>query len=169
MHELIPALDTALPWEPVAWNMSDTHATMTHSSTKVVTLHMSINLPTLASDTESSVGQIGSRGINTKDGFMWISEKPDASALLEAWASDIGRLSSTEVPFTIVKGFKRSVEIRTPYLPEVRDLLHRSSFWSTSHVLARSLLYDTGPWKDTNRDSVIEQAYETSGLPPQAC
>ena len=137
--------------------MSDTHATMTHSSTKVDTLRMVINLPTLASDTESSIGQIGSRGINTKDGFMWISEKPDASVLLEAWASDIGRLTSTEAPFTIDEGFRRSVEIRTPYLPEVRDLLHRSSFWSTSHVLGRSLLYDTGPWKDTNRDSVIEQ------------
>ena len=94
---------------------------------------------------------------------------PDSSALLEAWASDIGRLSSTEVPFTIVEGFKRLIEIRTPYLPEVWDLLHSISFWSTSHVLARSLLYDEGPWKDTNRDSVIEQAYETSGLPHQAC
>jgi hypothetical protein len=141
---------------------------MTYSSTKVATLRMVINLPPSASDTESSVGQIGSRGINTKDGFMWISEKPDASVLLEVWDSDIGRLSSAEVPFTIVEGFKWSVEIRTPYLPEVRDLLHRSSFWSTSHVLARSLLYDEGPWKDTNRDSVIEQVYETSGLPPQA-
>jgi hypothetical protein len=64
---------------------------------------------------------------------MWISQKPHASILLESWSSDIGRLSGTEVPFTIVEGFKRSVEIRTPYLPEVRDPLHRSSFWSTSH------------------------------------
>jgi hypothetical protein len=47
---------------------------MTHSSTKVATLHMSINLPNPASDTVSGVGKIGSRGINTKDGFMWISE-----------------------------------------------------------------------------------------------
>ena len=92
---------------------------------------------------------------------MWISEKPDVSALLEEWVSDIGRLSSTESPFTIAEGFKRSIEIRTPYLPEVWDLLHSSSFWSTSHVLVRSLLYDEGPWKDTNRDSVIEQVYET--------
>ena len=140
VQELIPALDTELPWEPGPWNESDTHATMTHSTTKVATLHMVINPPTLDSDTESSVGQIGSRGIITKDGFMWISEQADASALLEAWDSDIGRLSSTEVPFTIVEGFKRSIEIRTPYLPEVRDLLHNSSFWSTSPVLTRNLL-----------------------------
>jgi hypothetical protein len=39
---------------------------------------------------------------------MWISEKPDASALLEAWASDIRRLTSTEAPFTIDGSFKRS-------------------------------------------------------------
>ena len=38
VQELIPALDTALPWEPGTWNKSDTHVTMTHSTTKVVTL-----------------------------------------------------------------------------------------------------------------------------------
>ena len=70
VQEFIPALDTAFPWEPGAGNMSDTYATMTHSLTKVAILRMAINLPTLASDTESSVGQIGSRGINTKNGFM---------------------------------------------------------------------------------------------------
>ncbi len=169
VQELIPALDTGFQWEPGAWDVSDTHSTMTHSSTKVATLHMVIHLPNSVSDTVSGVGKIGSRGINTKDGFMWISEKPDASVLLEAWTSDIRRLTSTESRFTIEEDFKRSVEIRTSYLPEVRDLLHRSSFWSTSQALVRSLLYDTGLWKDTNRDSVIEQSYETSGLPPQAC
>jgi hypothetical protein len=89
VQELIPALDTAFPWEPGVWNMPDTHATMTHSSTKVATLRMAINLPNSTSDTESGVGQIGSRGINTQDGFMWISEKPDAPVLLAEWASDI--------------------------------------------------------------------------------
>jgi hypothetical protein len=89
VQELIPALDTAFPWEPGVWNMSDTHSTMTHSSTKVVTLRMVINLPNSTSDTESGVGQIGSRGINTQDGFMWISEKPDTSVLLETWVSEI--------------------------------------------------------------------------------
>jgi hypothetical protein len=95
VQELIPALDTGFPWEPGVWDVSDTHATMTHSSTKVATLHMAINLPISASDTVSGVGKIGSRGINTTNGFMWISEKPDASVLLEAWASDIRRLTST--------------------------------------------------------------------------
>jgi len=86
VQELIPALDTAFPWEPGDWNMSGTHATMTPSFTKIATLRMAINLATSASDAESNAGQIGSRGINTKDGFMWISEEPDASVLLEAWA-----------------------------------------------------------------------------------
>ncbi len=61
VQELIPDLDTAFPWEPGVWNMSDTHATMTHSSTKVTTLRMAINLPNSPADTESGVGQIGSR------------------------------------------------------------------------------------------------------------
>ncbi len=96
VQELIPTLDTAFPWEPGVWNMSDTHATMTHCSMKVDILRMTINLPNSTSNTESSVGQIGSRGINTQDGFVWTSEKPDALVLLEAWASDIRRLTSTE-------------------------------------------------------------------------
>jgi hypothetical protein len=82
VQELIPALDTVFPWEPGVWNMSDTHATMTHSSMKVSTLRMAINLPNSTSNTESIVGQIGSRGINTKDGFVWTSEKPDTLVLL---------------------------------------------------------------------------------------
>ena len=98
-----------------------------------------------------------------------MSEEPDESRLLETWASDIGRLTNTVAPYTINEGFKRSIEIRTSYLPDMRDLLHKCSFWSTTHVLSRSLLYDMGPWNDTNRDSVIEQSYETPGLPPQAC
>jgi hypothetical protein len=81
VQELIPALDTGFPWEPGAWDMSDTHATMTHASTKVDTLHMAINLPNSASDTVSGVGKIGSRGINTTNGFMWISETSDASSI----------------------------------------------------------------------------------------
>jgi hypothetical protein len=113
VKDLIPALDTVFPWEPGAWNMSDTHTTMTHSLAKVTILHVSINIPTLVSDTESSVGQIGSRSMNTKEGFMWISEKPNVSVLLEAWVSYIRRLSITESPFTIGEGFERTVEIRT--------------------------------------------------------
>jgi hypothetical protein len=85
VQELIPALDTGFPWEPGVWDVTDTHSTMTHSSTKVDTLHMDINLPNSASDTVSGVGKIGSRGINTTNGFMWISEKPDVSVLLESW------------------------------------------------------------------------------------
>ena len=41
VQELIPALDTELPWEPGPWNESDTHATMTHSTTRVVNGHQS--------------------------------------------------------------------------------------------------------------------------------
>ena len=169
VQELIPALDTVLPWESGVWNTPDSQATLTHSSTNVVTLCMAIDLPASAPDTVNNIGRIGSRGIRAKDGFLWISEDPNASSLLETWALDIGRLCHTEAVFKIEKGFTRSIEIRTTYLPEVRDLLHRSSFWSTSYVLSRELLYDPGPWKDSNRDAVFEQTIETSGLPHQAC
>ena len=169
VQELIPALDTALPWEPEAWNTPDSQATITHSSTKVLTLRMEVDLPASAPDAVNNIGRIGSKGISTKEGFLWISEDPNASALLEAWALDIGRLCNTEAAFKLEEGFTRSVVIKTTYLPEMRDLLHRSSLWSTSYVLSKELLYDPGPWKNINRDAVIEQYYETLGLPPQAC
>ena len=94
---------------------------------------------------------------------------PDAPALLEDWEKKVLRQTDAECQYSIEERFKRTIIIKTSYLPEVRDTLQSSSFWSTTHVLSRSLLYDTGPWDDINRDSVIEQVYEASGLPPQAC
>ena len=149
VQELIPALDTGFPWEPGAWDVTDTHTTMTHSSTKVATLHMDINLPNSASDTVSGVGKIGSRGINTKDGFMWISEKPDASVLLVVWVSDIRRLTITEVPFTIEEGFKRSVENRTSYLPKCGNFCTGDPF-GPSHTLSSGASCTTLTWTCSN-------------------
>jgi hypothetical protein len=44
-----------------------------------------------------------------------------------------------------------------------------SAEWTESHFLDRVLLRDSGPWTDTNRDTVLEQGYEASGLSPQDC
>jgi hypothetical protein len=95
--------------------------------------------------------------------------RADAPALLEEWVKEVSRLTDVETQYSIGEGFKRTIFMGTSYLPEVRDILESSSHWSTTHVLSRSLLYVTGPWNDANRDSVIEQVYEASGLPPQAC
>ena len=109
---------------------------------------MSINLPLSVIFTKIDVvntGHIGTGVISTTNGFfLWVTEVSDASALLEAWAHDILRQTDTEAHYSIEERFKRTIVIRTSYLSEVRDILHRSSFWSTTHVLDRSLLYDTG-------------------------
>lgn len=169
VQELLPSLDTAYPWEPGDWNTSDPHEVMTHSSTKIFTLRMSTNLPPSTTVTKIYTGHIGAGGIRTIDGFLWMAEGSDVSTLLEDWTNDILRQTDAETQYTIREGLKRTIDIRTSYLPEVRDILRKSSSWSMAHVLTRSLLYDTGPWNDTNRDSGMEQSYETSGLPPQAC
>ena len=41
--------------------------------------------------------------------------------------------------------------------------------WSNEHIISRELIPAEGPWEHDNRDSVLEQGYETSGLPPEAC
>ena len=97
------------------------------------------------------------------------SEGSDTPVLLEEWVREVSRQTDSKTQHSIEEGLLRTIIIRTSYLSEIRDILQSSSYWSTTHLLSRSLLYDTGPWDDTNRDSVIEQVYETSGLPPQAC
>ena len=128
---------------------------------------MSTNLHPSVIPTESYSGQIGAGDISTKNDFLWMAEEW-AKELLEEWIKKVSRQTDTEIQYSIGEGFKRTIFIGTSYLPEVRDILHSSSFWSTTHIVSRSLLYDTGPCDDTNRDSVIEQVFEASGLPPQA-
>ena len=117
---------------------------MTHSSVKIFTLRMSTNLPPSAASTETHTGQIGTGGISTLNGFLWMTEGLDSPALLTDWVNEVLRQTDAETQYSIEEGFKRTIVIRTSYLSEVRDILHRSSFWSTTHVLDRSLLYDTG-------------------------
>ena len=167
MQELIPSLEAAYPWGSGEWNTSGTDTAMTHSSIKVFTLCMNTNLHPSAISTEPYTGQIGAGGISTRNGFIWLAEGPDAPALLEEWAKEVSRQTDPETQHSIEEGLLRTIIIRTSYLPEIRDILQSSSNWSTTHNLSRSLLYDTGPWDDTNRDSIIEQVYEASGLPPQ--
>jgi hypothetical protein len=50
----------------------------------------------------------------------------------------------------------------------LRDLLQRSTEWGESNVLERGLLRKSNPWEDTNRDAVVEQVYEKTGLAPVA-
>ena len=166
-NTVINLSDATYPWEPGGWNTSGTHTVMTHSSIKVFTLCMSTNLHPSDIPTETYTGQIGAGDISTRNDFLWLVEGSDAPALLEEWVKEVSRLTDAKTRHSIEEGLLRTITIRTSYLPEIRDILQSSSYWSTTHDLSRSLLYDTGPWDDTNRDSVIEQVYEASGIPPQ--
>ncbi len=65
--------------------------------------------------------------------------------------------------------WKRTTEVRTSSLVLLRDLLQRSTQWTESIILERCLLQESGPCQVTNRDTVLEQVYEVSGLSPLSC
>ncbi len=65
--------------------------------------------------------------------------------------------------------WKRTTEVHTNSLILLRDLLQRSTKWTESNILERGLLREPGPWQDTDRDAVLEQVYEDSGLSPLTC
>ena len=68
----------------------------------------------------------------------------------------------------VTEQWKRTTEIRTSSLILLRDLLQRSTELGESNVLERGLLRQSNPWEDTNRDTVMEQVYEKTGLAPVA-
>ncbi len=82
------------------------------------------------------------------------SEGSDAPVLLEEWVREVSRQTDSKTQYSIEEGLLRTIIIRTSYLPEIRDILQSIFNWSTTHALSRSLLYDTDPWGDTNKDSV---------------
>jgi hypothetical protein len=63
----------------------------------------------------------------------------------------------------------RTISIKTTNLPTVKDLLQQRMTCPNEHTISRELTYAEDPWEHDNQDSVLEQGYETSGLPPQAC
>jgi len=68
----------------------------------------------------------------------------------------------------VTEQWKRTTEVRTNSLILLRDLLQISTEWGESNVLERGLLRQSSPWEDTNRDAVMEQVYEKTGLAPVA-
>jgi ribonuclease HI len=91
-------------------------------------------------------------------GERHISASPEVSV-------DITVVPQLQVP----EQWKRTTEIRTSSLILLRDLLQKSTEWMESNVLKRGLLRKLNPWEDTNRDAVLEQGYEKTGLAPVAC
>ena len=60
---------------------------------------------------------------------------------LEEWVKEVSRQTDTEIQYSIGEEFKRTIFIGTSYLSEVRDILHSSSYWSTTHILSKKTSY----------------------------
>ncbi len=76
----------------------------------------------------------------------------------------------TVVPhLQIPEKWKRITEIHTSSLMLLRDLLQKNTEWTESNILERDLLRKSDPWEDTNRDAVLEEGVEKTGLSPLAC
>jgi hypothetical protein len=76
----------------------------------------------------------------------------------------------TVVPQPQIPGkWKRTTEVCTSNLILLRDLLQKSTAWPASDILERGLLRKSNPWEDTNRDAVLEQVFEKTGMSHLAC
>jgi hypothetical protein len=101
-----------------------------------------------------------------------VMDGPDSVADLEQWAQVcLQQHGQPGAPneYVIQQATMRTIAINTTNLPGIRDLLQESTTWSNGQTISRELTYAEGPWEHDNRDLVLEQGYETSGLPPQAC
>jgi hypothetical protein len=115
-------------------------------------------------------GRIGERGIPTKTGFPWVTDGPDTPSSLGQWAQDylrqheqLGVLDEN----VIRQATMRTISIKTTNLPTMRGLLQQSMTCPNEHTISKDLTNAEDPWENDNRDSVLEQGYETSFLPPE--
>jgi hypothetical protein len=92
------------------------------------------------------------------DGGKQIDTDPDVSVEI-----------TVDPQLQIPEMWKRTTEIHTSSLILLRDLLQTSTEWTESNILERGLLRKSDPWEDTNRDAVLEQGFEKTGLSPLAC
>ena len=69
----------------------------------------------------------------------------------------------------MVEMWKKTSTVRVKNLVDLRDLLQVSTNWDPSYILERKIIHASGPWENTDRETVLEQGYESSNLPPQAC
>ncbi len=97
---------------------------------------------------------------------------PDSANDLEQWAQVyLQQHGQTEAlkEYVIQQVTMRTITIKTTSLPEIRALLQQSITWPSQQTISKELTYSEGPWEQDNRDSVLEQGFETSGLSSQAC
>jgi hypothetical protein len=99
---------------------------------------------------------------------------PDSANDLEQWAQVYlqqhhdGQIEALK-EYVIQQVTMRTITIKTTSLPEIRALLQQSITWPSEQTISKELTYSEGPWEQDNRDSVLEQGFETSGLSSQAC
>ena len=102
---------------------------------------------------------------------LWIVEEASTVQLLITWAKGSNPVSksNSNPGHQTVEMWKRSTTVGVQNLVELKDLLQENTEWETSHILSRKIINAPGTWDNTDRDAVLEQGYESSGLPPQAC
>ena len=170
LKELLPQGDYPHPGTIQA--EKDPHLQVNHSLSTVHTLWIQTDRLLSDKHQNANTGRTGGRGIPWKQGSLWVTDGPDSVSNLEQWAQvylqqhgQPGALNE----YVIQQATMRTITIDTTSLPKMRDLLQQSMTWPTEQTISRELTYAEGPWDQDNRDSVLEQGYETSGLPPQAC
>ena len=164
IHELITSVDHPHPWDGKRQIGLDPDVSVIITVTPAYAI-------LVESSTQFAEYEPG-KGITEKEGWgqisgktLWIAEDTSAAQTL----MNRTPRGNVESQHQVTEMWKPTTEVRANSLILLRDLLQRSAEWTESHILDRGLLRESGPWQDTNRDTVLEQGYEASGLSPQAC
>jgi hypothetical protein len=170
LKELLPQGE--YPHPGITQVETDPHLQVTHFLSTVHTLWLQTEKQTTDQDRHTQAGRIGGRGIPIQQGLLWVADGPDSANDLERWAQDyLQQHGQTGVlkEYAIKQTIMRTIAIKTTSLQKMRALLQQSTTWPSEQTISKELTYSEGPWEQDNRDSALEQVFETSGLSSQAC
>ena len=102
------------------------------------------------------------------DHTLWVVDDENSARLLSTWVETLAPqdLSDHSLP---VGMWKRRTTVTTSNLANLWDLLQECSEWKSTFIVERKIVQASEAWEHSNRDAVLEQGYEASGLPPRAC
>lgn len=146
--------------------MEDTIRITTVTLTQVLTIQTGPGVSFKEYESGKGISKLERWGCPTEENTLWIVEDVAAVQTLITWekGNDPTSQPNNTPKHQTVEMWKRTTTVRVQNLVELKDLLQESTEWETSYIFERKIINDPGPWESADRDTVMEQGYESSGL-----